>query len=226
MAVQLLMAVLTAFIWHVNCQELGDTPTIQCPLEYGVQVFPHKTHCDHFYKCENGSLSHETCANGLLFDGRGSVHHHCNYDWAVDCGGRKERAPPISNDYCPYMWGIYPVGPECATQYYKCVDGQPLETPCDPGLVYDDRSHSCNWPDLLLNCDSETVIGFKCPSHPKGLAARFYPFPRYAYPHDCNRYIVCVESKPRLVGCGDGSAFNEATLTCDDIKHVPSCKPF
>lgn len=75
----------------VSSQELGDAPFLQCPEQWGVQVYPHPTHCDHFYKCENGTLTHETCPNGLLFDGRGSVAHHCNYYWAVDCGERKER---------------------------------------------------------------------------------------------------------------------------------------
>ncbi|GAB6024881.1 hypothetical protein CHUAL_014268 [Chamberlinius hualienensis] len=221
----LLFSFISTIISQATSQELGDAQAIQCPLEYSVQLFPHTSHCDHFYKCENGTLSHETCANGLLFDGRGSVHNHCNYDWAVDCGTRKQRAPPISNQYCPYLWGIFPIGPGCATQYYKCAEGAPIQTPCEPGLVYDDRIHKCNWPDLVPQCDSEAVIGFKCPAHATGLSARFYPFPRYAYPADCNRYIICTEGKPRLIGCGDLSAFNPATLTCEDIKNVPSCKP-
>ena len=28
----------------------------------------------------------ETCENGLVFDGHGSVYNYCNYNWAVDCG--------------------------------------------------------------------------------------------------------------------------------------------
>lgn len=31
----------------------------------------------------------ETCENGLLFDGKGAVYNHCNYNWAVNCGDRK-----------------------------------------------------------------------------------------------------------------------------------------
>jgi hypothetical protein len=37
---------------------------------------------------ENGTLTLETCENGLLFDGRGGVHNHCNYHWAVNCDKR------------------------------------------------------------------------------------------------------------------------------------------
>jgi len=207
-------------------QELGDAPFLHCPERWGVQVYPHPTHCDHFYRCENGTLTHETCANGLLFDGKGSVHNHCNYYWAVECGERKLKADPISTEYCPYLWGIFAISPQCHTTYLKCEEGVPHETGCEPGLVYDDRSHTCNWPDLLENCNSEAVVNFQCPGHVTGLSARFIPFPRFAYPHDCTRYVVCVNNKPRLTGCGDGSGFNQETLTCDDLKHLPGCKPF
>ena len=59
-----------------------------CSEPYGLQTYPHPKNCDQFYKCENGTLTLETCENGLLFDGKGGVHNHCNYYWAVDCEGR------------------------------------------------------------------------------------------------------------------------------------------
>ncbi len=33
-----------------------------------------------------GTQTLETCENGLVFDGHGSVYNYCNYNWAVDCG--------------------------------------------------------------------------------------------------------------------------------------------
>jgi hypothetical protein len=60
-----------------------------CPEQHGVQTYPHPDLCDHFFKCTNGTVSLERCENGLLYDGKGSVHEHCNYNWAVDCGNRK-----------------------------------------------------------------------------------------------------------------------------------------
>lgn len=211
-------------LWGVlSGQELGDMPVINCP-EVGLQLYPHSTRCDHFYMCVNGTLTHETCPNGLLFDGKGSVAHHCNYYWAVDCGvDRKEQAPPVSTENCPYAWGIFPVSLDCNTVYYKCEEGLAYETPCEPGLVYDDRTHSCNWPDLMENCNSEAVVGFRCPPEATGLSARFDPFPRYAMATDCGRYIVCVDRKPRLMGCGDSAGFNEQTLSCEDLRNLPGC---
>lgn len=53
------------------------------------QAYAHPELCDQFFLCTNGTLTVETCENGLLFDGKGAVHNHCNYNWAVDCGERK-----------------------------------------------------------------------------------------------------------------------------------------
>lgn len=63
---------------------------------------------------------------------------------------------PISTPGCEYQFGIYPDSHECSTNYIKCAHGEPLPHQCDPGLVYDDRIHGCNWPDLLLEtCNPE-----------------------------------------------------------------------
>lgn len=60
-----------------------------CVEPEGLQLYPHPTHCDQFYKCANGTLTLETCENGLLFDnGEGAVHNHCNYHWGVQCYDR------------------------------------------------------------------------------------------------------------------------------------------
>lgn len=56
---------------------------------------------------------------------------------------------PISSPGCEYMFGIYPDSEDCSTSYVKCAYGAPHPEPCEPGLVYDHRTHGCNWPDLL-----------------------------------------------------------------------------
>lgn len=53
----------------------------QCPEQYGEQAYAHPEICDQFFLCTNGTLTLETCENGLLFDGKGGVHNHCNYNW-------------------------------------------------------------------------------------------------------------------------------------------------
>ncbi|KAJ0180981.1 hypothetical protein K1T71_003066 [Dendrolimus kikuchii] len=197
-----------------------------CPEQYGVQAYAHPELCDQFFLCTNGTLTVETCENGLLFDGKGAVHNHCNYHWAVECGTRKADLTPYSSPGCEYQFGIYPDSNECSTSYVKCAFGLPQQEPCQPGLVYDDRIHGCNWPDLLQPfCNPEAVVGFKCPTKvPSNTpAAKFWPFPRFAVPGDCHRLITCVEGQPRLITCGEGKVFDDQSLTCEDPELVPHC---
>ena len=70
----------------IAAQLAADVP--YCPDVYGVATHPHPEYCDKFYLCENGTLTLETCENGLLYDGKGAVHNHCNYNWAVNCDKR------------------------------------------------------------------------------------------------------------------------------------------
>ncbi|KAB0790580.1 hypothetical protein PPYR_06134 [Photinus pyralis] len=201
-----------------------DAPA--CPNPEGVHAYPHPESCNLFFLCTNGTLTVEQCENGLLFDGKGSIHNHCNYNWAAQCGERKADLTPISTPGCEYQFGLYPDTPECSVHYIKCVHGEPLPHQCEPGLVYDDKIHGCNWPDLLIEkCNPEAVVGFKCPTKVPShtAAARFWPYPRFSVPGDCHRYITCVNGFPRLIGCGDGTLFDETTLTCEEPEVVAQC---
>nr|CAD7453178.1 unnamed protein product [Timema tahoe] len=200
-----------------------------CPEQVGVQTYAHPDLCDHFFLCTNGSVTVEQCENGLLFDGKGSVHKHCNYNWAVDCGARKYEDVPISSPGCLYQFGIYPESASCSTNYIKCESGVAHQTPCEPGLAYDDKTHSCNWPDLLLDtCNPEAILGFKCPTKlpSNTVAAKFWPFPRFAIPGDCGRLITCVNNFPRLISCGDNKVFDEESLTFHSSLSSREHKPY
>jgi len=191
----------------------------ECPEQHGVQAYAHPDFCDQFFLCTNGTITLETCENGLLFDGKGAIHNHCNYIWAAECGPRKFDPTPISSPGCEYAFGIYPESHECSTSYIKCSYGEPHQQHCEAGLAYDDRLHGCNWPDQLLEiCNPEAVVGFKCPSKvdSHSPAARFWPFPRFAIPGDNHHLITCVEGHPRLISCGEDKIFDETTLTCEE----------
>ncbi|KAK6637069.1 hypothetical protein RUM43_010743 [Polyplax serrata] len=206
------------------CTTLVSGQVAHCP-EHGVATYPDAELCDHFYLCVNGTLTYEKCENGLLFDGKGAVHNHCNYNWAVECGDRKADLTPISTPGCEYQFGIYEDGPECSTNFVKCEFGVPHLSPCEPGLVYDEKIHKCNWPDLLLDkCNPEAVIGFKCPTKlpANSVAAKFWPFPRFPVPGDCSRLITCVNGLPRLITCEEGKLYDESTGTCEESELVPN----
>jgi hypothetical protein len=190
-----------------------------CPEAYGVQTYPSENSCDRFYKCTNGTLTEEICENGLAYDGHGNVHNHCNYNWAVDCGkARSYDDTPISSPGCLYQFGIYPVGKGCQTTFFKCAHGTAYETACKRGQAYSNEYHLCDYPDNVQDCDSESVIGFKCPgTHelpPNAVARRFLPYPRFPLPDDKYAYIVCVYDKPRIQYCGEYSYFDDQTLSC------------
>jgi hypothetical protein len=52
-----------------------------------MQVYEDPLSCNHYFKCANGTLTYETCENGLLFEPatayNGAVHNHCSYGWAA-----------------------------------------------------------------------------------------------------------------------------------------------
>ncbi|XP_012257001.2 protein obstructor-E [Athalia rosae] len=215
---------LTGLIATVSGAALLGAPG--CPEQHGVQAYAHPEDCAAFFLCVNGTLSLEHCENGLLFDGHGAVHNHCNYNWAVQCGERKADLTPISTPGCEYQFGIYPDSDSCSTTYVKCVYGAPQSEHCDAGLAYDPKSHSCVWPDQLLPyCNPEAIVGFKCPQKIPAhtAAARFWPFPRFPVPGDCGRLITCVEGSPRLITCGDGKLFDAHSLSCLDPEEGPQC---
>eukprot|EP00096_Caligus_rogercresseyi_P015751 TRINITY_DN821_c1_g1_i1.p1 TRINITY_DN821_c1_g1~~TRINITY_DN821_c1_g1_i1.p1 ORF type:complete len:235 (-),score=56.88 TRINITY_DN821_c1_g1_i1:233-937(-) len=195
-----------------------------CPESYGLQTYPDEEYCDKFHLCVNGTYSYETCANGLVYEPLGSVHNFCKYNWAKDCGKLIYDDTPISSPGCLYQYGIYPVGKGCQTTFFKCADGVAYETACQKGLAYEPSKHVCDYPDNIESCasQSESVVGFKCPSPnelpPNAVARRFLPFPRFPNPGDDTSYIVCVEGKPRINNCGDGSYFDHQTLTCYEFE--------
>ncbi|XP_044017248.1 protein obstructor-E-like [Aphidius gifuensis] len=197
-----------------------------CPELFGVQTYANPADCNSFFLCTNGTLTLEKCENGLLYDGHGAVHNHCNYNWAVDCGERKADYTPLSTEECEYQFGLYPESDSCSTNYVKCIYGERHLAECTPGLAYDEKSHSCVWPDQLIPyCNPEAIVGFTCPTKvPKHTAsAKFWPFPRFAVPGDCGRLITCVEGNPRLITCGDGQLFDSITLSCMDPDEHPQC---
>jgi len=189
--------------------------------------------CNSFYKCENGTVTLQECENGLLFDESmaltDAVHEYCVYNWKVDCGARPRDDKPISTPGCEYRFGLYPVGDGCLQSYYQCAFGVPTEVACEAEnsnipvqlyLSYDPSSHSCVWPDQLLNlgCNPTKTFGFTCPQLEDLVGTineQFAPFPRFAVGEAEPTYLICVDGQPRLQTCGSLDIFNPDTLQCN-----------
>merc|ERR1712045_428763 len=202
-----------------------------CPMFDGVQVYAGPDSCNRFYKCENGTMSLDTCENGLLFDQdmalTDGIHNYCVYNWRVDCGDRRADNTKQSSPGCEYKFGLFPKDEGCHSSYIKCEHGTPTEMPCEAenpnvpvvlGLAYDPDLHSCDWPDLLTHrgCDPAERLGdFTCPSLTEiqgTFNERFSLFPRFAV-SDPRVYIICVDTRPRLQSCGAHDEFDRESLT-------------
>lgn len=216
-------------------QPRDPSPSRQCEVPDGVdgvQVYLDEDSCNSFYKCENGTLTHESCENGLLFDldmaVTDSVHNYCVYNWKVDCGGRPRDDTRISSPGCEYRFGIFSISEGCQQSYYQCAFGQPTEMPCENDnvnipkkllLSYRAATHTCDWPDLLVDigCDPEQMFGFQCPRNEDLVGTRnemFSPFPRFSVEGSPQTYLICVDGLPRLQSCGSLDAWDPDTLSC------------
>lgn len=183
--------------------------------------------CDGYIECKNGIPEDKLCADGLLFNAAaGPQAFPCQYPIDVDCQGRASTQPPQPTEDCPHQFGYYRLGDAAnCGQFMNCVDGRGFTFDCPEGLAFNGASYRCDWPDQVADCDAEAFLGFTCPERGAAKNAFFisseYRF--YRSPHDCQRYFICIDGRPRLGNCGDNQAFNELTNTCDGVENVTGC---
>ncbi|XP_066156401.1 protein obstructor-E-like [Euwallacea fornicatus] len=193
-----------------------------CPLPNGT--FPTTT-CDGYIQCRNGVPEEKLCPDGLLFNAdAGHQTFPCQYPVDVDCTGREATQPAQATDECPHQFGYYKVGDDrnCG-QFKNCVDGRGFIFDCPEGLAWNGDTYRCDWPDQVSDCDAEAYLGFTCPPDARqfGFGAEEYRY--FKSPSDCQRYFICIDTKPRLYNCGEGKAFNDVTSSCDDAENVTGC---
>ena len=183
--------------------------------------------CDAYIECKNGVAEEKLCPDGLLFNEK-STGYPCSYPIDVECtqpSGRLQSAQ--STEDCPHQFGYYRMGDasHCG-QFKNCASGTGYIFDCPEGLAYNKDNYRCDWPDQVEDCDVEAFLGFSCPapalkSDLLGEQELEYDF--HAHASNCQKYFICIEGRPRLVGCGEDQAFNPATSACDDIENVPTC---
>jgi len=157
-----------------------------------------------------------------------AVHNYCTYNWKVECGLRPRDDTPISSPGCEYRFGIFPLGDGCRQSYTQCSFGTPTEVPCEDEnvnipttlmLSYNAKTHTCDWPDLLLDigCNPQEMFGFSCPATRSFVGTKnelFAPFPRFSLEDNDKVYLMCVGGQPRLQSCGAIDVWDPETLTC------------
>ncbi|KAJ8688391.1 hypothetical protein QAD02_024186 [Eretmocerus hayati] len=194
-----------------------------CPEANGR--FPVASQCDAYIECKDGQPEQKLCPEGLLFNPEARFNYPCGYPTDVQCLTRSNLQPAQPTDDCPHQFGYFKMGDrQNCGKFKNCVDGRAYVFDCPDGLAYNSETYRCDWPDQVADCDAEAFLGFTCPtSNFNGQSVSETKI--YRSPHDCQRYYVCVENRPRLHSCGEGKAFNEIIGACDGAENVTGCEP-
>ena len=59
--------------------------------------------------------------------------------------------PPQSTEHCDWLYGIFGHETSC-TRYWTCWNGTATEQFCIGGLLYNEETHACDWPQNVAGC--------------------------------------------------------------------------
>lgn len=165
--------------------------------------------------------------------GRSCVSFICAARWIEhETLSTSAEAPRGTNEYCPRKNGIFGHPDETVCDvFYTCVDGEYIEAKCVGGLLFNEYTGTCVWPDDANreNCEDkkkELKDGFVCPKDRKNdRSGQVVAHPHYAHPTDCQKFYVCLNGiEPRELQCDQGEVFSEDTKKCDSPSTVPGCE--
>ncbi|KAK7873220.1 hypothetical protein R5R35_011302 [Gryllus longicercus] len=203
----------------------------RCPEKSGY--FPDPEQCDLYYKCTQSEPEEKLCPDGLVFDDTNPSQGRCDLPANVDCGDRTELQEPKPSPGCPRANGVFRHSdPEVCDKFVNCVDGEPNELPCPPGLIFDDSTSNCAWTTESQRHDctnsKKDVLndGFSCPDGEViGPNGRPLPHPTFPHPDDCQKFYICRNGRvPQPGNCPADTVYNEATFRCDEPENVPGCE--
>jgi len=171
------------------------------------RTLPHEKYCDHFYQLNGCSGSDDqailrSCPNGLIYtgNGRSGLIGVCDYPHRVDCVGSERHNPPISTEHCDWLYGIFGHETSC-TRYWTCWNGTATEQFCIGGLLYNEETHACDWPQNVGGCQKHPL----CKDDPNG---------NVPLGKSCNRYWACQGGYPRLQRCPAMLVFDKNRKRC------------
>eukprot|EP00094_Tigriopus_californicus_P011716 TCALIF_11320-PA protein Name:"Similar to cpg-2 Chondroitin proteoglycan 2 (Caenorhabditis briggsae)" AED:0.29 eAED:0.29 QI:0/0.2/0/0.83/0.6/0.5/6/0/405 len=123
--------------------------------------------------------------------------------------------PRISTEHCDWLYGIFGHETSC-TRYWTCWNGTATEQFCIGGLLYNEETHACDWPQNVVGCQKHPL----CKDDPNG---------NVRLGKSCNRYWSCQGGYPRLQRCPAMLVFNHQLKRCvnpptDDCS-VPEQQP-
>lgn len=172
------------------------------PCKTKSRVVGDEVYCDRYWECVNNQPELYDCPNGLVFAGkRHGVTEGCDYPWRSNyCEGKQLANGPISTEHCDWLYGIFGHETSC-TRYWTCWNGTATEQLCGGGLLYNEDTHSCDWPENVEGCQKHPL----CNDDPNG---------NVPLGKSCNRYWQCQGGYPRLQRCPAQLVFDRHSLRC------------
>merc|ERR1711899_7896 len=118
----------------------------------------------------------------------------------VNCYDREGRNPPQSTEHCDWLYGIFGHETSC-TRYWTCWNGTATEQFCIGGLLYNEETHACDWPQNVAGCQKHPL----CKDDANG---------NVPLGKSCNRYWACQGGYPRLQRCPAMLVFDKQRKRC------------
>ena len=136
--------------------------------------------------------------------------------------------PPISTEHCDWLYGIFGHETSC-TRYWTCWNGTATEQFCIGGLLYNEDTHACDWPQNVAGCQKHRKSKFKdgvvlliikmplrCSKETINFSALCKDDANGNVPlgKSCNRYWACQGGYPRLQRCPAMLVFDKQRKRC------------
>merc|ERR1712123_392787 len=160
-------------------------------------------YCDRYWECEFGSPELYDCPNGLVWVGKNQgIADGCDYPWRHTniCKDKDLANPPQSTEHCDWLYGIFGHETSC-TRYWTCWNGTATEQFCIGGLLYNEETHACDWPQNVAGCQKHPL----CKDDANG---------NVHLGKSCNRYWACQGGYPRLQRCPAMLVFDKNRRRC------------
>merc|ERR1711913_10518 len=160
-------------------------------------------YCDRYWECEFGEPELYDCPNGLVWVGKNQgIADGCDYPWrhANICKNKDLANPPQSTEHCDWLYGIFGHETSC-TRYWTCWNGTATEQFCIGGLLYNEETHACDWPQNVAGCQKHPL----CKDDANG---------NVPLGKSCNRYWACQGGYPRLQRCPAMLVFDKNRRRC------------
>lgn len=181
----------------------GQKVDQQDPCLAKSKVVADATYCDRYWECLTGEQELYDCPNGLVWVGKNrGIADGCDYPWRNPniCRGKDLANPPISTEHCDWLYGKFGHETSC-TRYWTCWNGTATEQFCIGGLLYNEETHACDWPQNVGGCQKHPL----CKDDPNG---------NVPLGKSCNRYWACQGGYPRLQRCPTMLVFDKNRKRC------------